>query len=113
MGINAFTQLGNTIAFTATSSSASTPVQAISNGLGSNQYRIVVPQGSNTVYLGYGSTAATATTNTVVLTTGTSSFTIAILPGTDEVLTFLPNAYFSAITASGSTLVFVTPGDGI
>jgi hypothetical protein len=112
MGVNAFTQLGNTIAFTATTS-ASTPVQAVSNGLGSNQYRIVVPQGTNTVYVGYGVSAAAATTNAIVLTAGSSSFTIPILPGTDEILTFLPNAYFSAITASGSTLVFVTPGDGV
>jgi hypothetical protein len=49
MGVNAFTQYGNTVAFTATTGSASTPVQAVSNGLGSSQYRIVVPAGTNTV----------------------------------------------------------------
>jgi hypothetical protein len=113
MGVNAFTQYGNTVAFTATTGSASTPVQAVSNGLGSSQYRIVVPAGTNTVYLGYGTTSAAASNNAVVLSAGSSSFTIPILPGTDEILTFAPNAYFSAITSAGSTLVFVTPGDGI
>lgn len=112
MGINAFTQLGNTVVFTA-DVTAPTPVHVLSNGLGSNQYRIVVPQGTNTVFVGYGSTAAIATTNAVVLNSGASGFTIPILPGTDEILTFLPNAYFTAITASGSTLVFITPGDGV
>ena len=113
MGVNAFTQLGNTVTFTASSGAASTPVQAVSNGLGSNQYRIVVPAGYDTVYVGYGLTSGIAQTNAVVLTAGSSSFTIPILPGTDEILTFLPNAYFSAITAANSTTVFVTPGDGV
>jgi hypothetical protein len=35
------------------------------------------------------------------------------LPGTDEILTFLPNAYFTGITSSGSTSVYITPGDGV
>jgi hypothetical protein len=113
MGVQAFTQLGNTVAFTANSSGASTPVQALSNGLGSNQYRIVVPAGTDTVYVGYGVNSSTASNNAVVLTAGSSSFTIPVLPGTDEILTFLPNAYFSARTAANSTIVFVTPGDGV
>jgi len=112
VGVNAFTQFGNTVAFTA-NVAGSTPVQVNSLVLGANQYRIVVPQGSNTVYLGYGVDAATATTNTVVITSGSSAFTIPILPGTDEILTFLPNAYFSGITAAGTSVVFITPGDGM
>lgn len=112
MGTNAFTQLGNTVAFTA-NVTAPTPVQVTSNTLGGNQYRIVVPQGTNTVYVGYGSTSSAAANNTVVLNSGSSAFTIPILPGTDEILTFVPNAYFSAITASGVSLVFITPGDGL
>jgi hypothetical protein len=113
MGVQAFTQLGNTVAFTVTSASASTPVQAVSLGLGSNQYRIVVPAGTDTVYIGYGATSGAASNNAVVLSNGSSSFTIPVLPGTDEILTFLPNAYFSARTAANSTIVFVTPGDGV
>ena len=110
MGVNAFTPTGNTVVFTA-ATSAPAPVQAISNGLGANQYRIVVPQGTNTVFLGFGVTSAIATTNAAVVTT--TSFTLPILPGTDEILTFLPNAWFTGVTASGSTSVYVTPGDGV
>ena len=110
MGVNAFTPTGNTVVFTA-ATTAPMPVQAISNGLGANQYRIVVPAGTNTVFLGFGTTAATATTNAVVITS--STFTLPLLPGTDEILTFLPNAYFTGITNAGSTAVYITPGDGV
>lgn len=110
MGVNAFTPTGNTVVFTATTSPTS-PVQAISNGLGANQYRIVVPPGTNTVFLGFGITSAIATNNAVVITS--STFTLPLLPGTDEILTFLPNAYFTGITNAGSTAVYITPGDGV
>jgi hypothetical protein len=36
-----------------------------------------------------------------------------LLPGTDEILTFLPNAYFTGITSAGTTAVYITPGDGV
>jgi hypothetical protein len=36
-----------------------------------------------------------------------------LLPGTDEILTFLPNAYVTGNTASGTSVVYVTPGDGL
>lgn len=110
MGVNAFTPLGNTVVFTA-STSAPTPVQAISNGLGSNQYRVVIPAGSNMVFLGFGTTSAAATSNATVVTS--STFTMPLLPGTDEILTFLPNAYFTGITSAGATPVYITPGDGV
>ena len=110
MGVQAFTPMGNTVTFTA-SSSAPTPVQATCFGPGANQYRIIVPQGSYTVFLGFGTTATAANANAVVVTT--PSFTIPILPGTDEILTFLPNAYFTAVTLAGSTSVYITPGDGV
>jgi hypothetical protein len=35
------------------------------------------------------------------------------LPGTDEVLSFVPNAYFTGITATSNATVYVTPGDGM
>ena len=110
MGVNAFTPMGNTVTFTA-ATSAPTPVQAPAFGPGANQYRIVVPQGTNTVFLGIGTTAAAATNNAVVITS--STFTFPLLPGTDEILTFLPNAYFTGITNAGSTAVYITPGDGV
>jgi hypothetical protein len=109
MGIQAFTKLGNTVVFTATTA-APAAVQAVSTTLGGNQYRIVNP-GSVTVFLGYGSTAAEANTNATVVTS--SGAALPLLPGTDEILSFVPNAYFTGITVSGSANVYVTPGDGL
>jgi hypothetical protein len=109
MGVQAFTQLGNTVVFTA-STSAPTPVQAISKTLGGNQYRII-NSGTITVFLGYGATASDASNNSaVVSTTGAS---MPILAGTDEILSFVPNAYFTGITSSGTAAIYITPGDGM
>jgi hypothetical protein len=35
------------------------------------------------------------------------------LPSTDEILTFVPNAYFTGVTSSGTAVVYITPGDGL
>jgi hypothetical protein len=111
MNPNAFLPNGNTVTFTANvSGSVPTPVQAVSNGLSSNQYRIL-NAGSVTVFLGSGTSSANATSNAVVVTsTGTS---VPLLPGTDEIMSFAPSAYFTGITASGTAVVYITPGDGI
>jgi hypothetical protein len=109
MGIQAFTKMGNTVAFTA-NVSAPTPVQAASSTLGGNQYRII-NSGNVTVFLGYGVNASDATNNAVVVTTTGTSF--PLLAGTDEILTFAPNAYFTGITSTGSANVYITPGDGM
>ena len=109
MGTQAFQKMGNTVAFVA-ATTAPTAVQAVSTTLGGNQYRII-NAGLVTVFLGYGTTAAEANNNAaVVSTTGPS---IPLLPGTDEILTFLPNAYFTGITSSSTATVYVTPGDGM
>ena len=109
MGVNAFTRTGNTVVFLA-ATSAPTPIQAVSTTLGGNQYRII-NSGSVTVFLGYGSDGASANSNAAIITTtGTS---IPLLPGTDEVLSFVPNAYFTGITATSNATVYVTPGDGM
>ena len=109
MGLNAFTKTGNTVAFTA-NVAAPTPVQCVSTTLGGNQYR-VINNGSVTVFLGYGQDAANATTNANVVTTTGQAF--PLLPSTDEILTFVPNAYFTGITASGNATIYITPGDGL
>lgn len=109
MGTQAFTKLGNTVAFTA-ATTAPTAVQAVSSTLGGNQYRII-NAGLVTVFLGYGTTASEANTNSVVVTSNGSA--IPLLPGTDEILTFVPNAYFTGRTANSTALVYVTPGDGM
>jgi hypothetical protein len=113
MGTQAFTQLGDTIKIVA-ASTAPNPIQASSKTLGGNQYRII-NNGTVACFLAYGVDAATATANAVIPTGGGSSakFCLPILPGTDEILTFLPNAYFTAITASSTTDIFITPGDGL
>lgn len=109
MGTQAFTKLGNTVAFTA-ATTAPTAVQAVSSTLGGNQYRII-NAGLVTVFLGYGTTADEANTNAVVVTTNGAS--VPLLPGTDEILTFVPNAYFTGVTSSSTATVYITPGDGM
>jgi hypothetical protein len=109
MGTQAFTKLGNTVAFTA-ATTAPTPVQAVSTTLGGNQYRII-NAGLVTVFLGYGANAAAASASATVVTT--SGAAMPLLPGTDEILTFTPNAYFTGVTANGTAVVYVSPGDGL
>jgi hypothetical protein len=108
MGTQAFTPTGNTVTFTA-NTSAATPVQAVSTTLGGNQYRIL-NNGTVTVFMGVGNTSANATANATVVTS--TSQAIPLLAGTDEILTFSPNAYFTGITSSSTAVVFITPGDG-
>jgi len=109
MGIQAFTKTGNTVVFTA-ATSAPTPVQCLSSTLGGNQYRII-NAGSVTVFLGYGVSSSDAANSAVIVTTSSSAF--PLLAGTDEILTFVPNAYFTGITGSSTASVYITPGDGM
>ena len=109
MGIQAFTKSGNTVKFVAASTPPA-PVQAVSTTLGGNQYRII-NAGSYTVFLGYGATAADATTNAVVVSSSGNAF--PLLAGTDEILTFVPNAYFTGVTSTNTSDIYITPGDGL
>jgi hypothetical protein len=109
MGINAFTRTGNTVAFTA-NVAAPTPVQCISSTLGGNQYRII-NSGTVTVFLGYGTASSDASNNATVVTT--TGLALPLLPNTDEILSFVPNAYFTGITSSGNAVIYITPGDGL
>jgi hypothetical protein len=109
MSTNAFTKTGNTVVFTA-AVTAPTPVQALSTTLGGNQYRII-NSGSVTVFLGYGVAATDATNSATVVTTTGPAY--PLLAGTDEILSFVPNAYFTGITGSSTAAVYITPGDGM
>jgi len=109
MGLNAFQKMGNTVVFTA-NTTPPTPVQATSSPNNGNQYR-VINTGSVTVFLGYGNDAANASAAAAIVTTTGPAF--PILPNTDEILTFVPNAYFTGITSSGSATIYITPGDGL
>lgn len=109
MGIQAFTPMGNTVTFTA-ATTAPTPVQALSTTIGGTQYR-VINDGTVTVFMGWGDSASAATANAVVVTTTGRAF--PLLAGTDEILTFNANQYFTAITVSGTANIYITPGDGM
>ena len=111
MSTNAFTPTGNTIVFTA-ANPAPTPIQVNTNGAGANQYRFI-NTGTITVFVGLANTSANAATNATSAFTGNTAACIPLLPGTDEILTFLPNAYVTGNTASGIATVYVTPGDGL
>lgn len=104
-----FTPSGNTVTFTAVTTTPPTPVQAVSTTLGGNQYRIL-NAGSVTVFLGVGVSASDASNAAVAVVSTAAS--IPLLAGTDEILTFRPNAYFTGITSSSSAIVYITPGDG-
>ena len=108
MGLNAFTKTGNTVAFVA-NTAAPTAVQCSSTTLGGNQYR-VVNAGSTLVLMGVGTSSANATANAVVVSS--SQQAIPLLAGTDEIITFPPNAWFTGITSSGTAAIYITPGDG-
>lgn len=109
MSVNApFTPTGNTVVIVAANPSP-TPVQISGSNGASNQYR-VINAGSNTAFLGFGNTATQATAGANTPNTSLSNC-IPLLAGTDEILTFLPNGFFTA-NASVSTTLYITPGDG-
>jgi len=114
MGLNAFTVLGNTCKLVA-ATTAPTPIQVTSSTLGGNQYRIINLSGSVTAFLSYAQDSATATSNCVIPTgdAANAKNCIPILPNTDEILSFVPNGYFTAITVSGTADIYITPGDGL
>ena len=108
MSVNAFTPMGNTVAFTAFTT-APTPVQATSASAAATQY-LVQNSGNAVVFLGVGATSATANSNAATVTSTGAS--IPLLPTTVQVLTFNANAYFTGV-ASANCGVYITPGDGI
>jgi hypothetical protein len=107
MGIMPFTPMGNTVTFTA-DTVAPTPVQAASTTVGGTQYRIH-NNGTAVIYLGFGPNAATATSMANVTPNGS---TISMVAGSVEVFTLNANQYFTAMTSSGNSVVYITPGDG-
>lgn len=103
--MTAFKKQGNTVTFTG-ATSAPTPVQATASTT-CYQYRII-NSGSTLVFMGVGSTSSEATTNAVV----GAGAGIPILPGTDEILSFVSGAYFTGITSSNTSVIYITPGEG-
>ena len=110
----AYTVTGNTIKLTA-ATSAPAPVQCTSVTLGGNQYRVINASTTQGCFLSFAADAATATSNCVIPTGAgaSSSRTLYILPSTDEVISFIPNAYFTAITSANTADLYISPGDGL
>lgn len=107
MGIMAFTPMGNTVTFLAAATPPA-PVQALSTTIGGTQYR-VHNSGNVVVYLGFGGTSNAATTAANASINGQ---TMTMVPGSVEIFTFNANQYVTAATASGTSQVYITPGDG-
>jgi hypothetical protein len=106
-----FTPTGNTVVIAVTTS-ASSAVQVPSASAGGNQYRIINGSTTQSLFLSYGQTAAIAQANCVIPTAGNSTTTLYVLPNTDEILTFVPGAYFAAITSANTATLYIVPGDG-
>ena len=105
----AFSPLGTTVSFTA-ASTVPTSAQAVSKSgqRSSFQYR-VVNAGTEVVLLGVGvdDTAAKAAAASI------AAGAIPLVPGAVEVLGFPADSYFTGKTASGTSVVYVTPGEGL
>jgi hypothetical protein len=114
MGLNAFTVLGNTCKLVAATTPPA-PIQVASSTLGGNQYRIINLSTTVTAFLSYAQTSAAATSNCVIPTGdgANSENCIPILPNTDEILSFVPNGFFTARTVGSTADLYITPGDGL
>jgi hypothetical protein len=105
----AFSPLGTTVSFTA-AGTVPTSVQAVSKAgqRSSFQYR-VVNAGTELVLLGVGIDDAAAIAAAASLAAGA----IPLVPGAVEVLGFPAGSHFTGKTASGTAVVYVTPGEGL
>ena len=112
MGLNAFTSLGKTVKLTAASSPPEA-VQVSSTTLGGNQYRVINISSNTACFLSYAQTKNAAEFNCNIPIVGSSQTVLPLLPQTDEILSFVPNAYFTAITIAGNCELYITPGDGL
>lgn len=108
----AFTPTGNTVVINA-ATSYPTAVQAPSNTGTSMQYRVINSSTTVGCFLSWGQTQTAAQDNCLVPNSNVSTAVIHVLPNTDEILTFAPNTWFTAITASSSCTLYIVPGDGM
>lgn len=110
MEVNAFSPTGLTVSFTA-ATTAPTSAQAVSSApttRPANRYR-VVNAGTQVVLLGVGVDDAAAKTAAASIGAGA----VPILPGAVEILGFPKGSFFSGVTATSTSVVYVTPGEGI
>jgi|TARA_R110000772_G_scaffold12451_1_gene37990 hypothetical protein len=105
-----FGPLGDTITFTAVTPTPPTGLQAPvhpTTNTSAGQFRII-NDSTVTVFLGVGATSVAAIANA-----GAVATSIPLLPGTDEVLRFSPDAFFTGKSASGAATIYITPGQGL
>lgn len=110
----AFAPLGKTVlipAAAAASAGVQALVKTVLDAQGTGQYRII-NSSTNTVFLGVGSTAASAEANAVAPIAGTPSSAIVLVPGANEILRFGRQSFFSGLAAAASD-VFIVQGEGI
>lgn len=110
MSTNAFHPQGNTITFTA-NVAAPAAVQCVAGGSNQTDAYRIINAGTVTVFLGVGDTAANAANNAAMFS-GNSAACVPLLPGTDEILIFRPNAFFTG-TSGSAAVVYITPGEGL
>jgi len=117
MAINqqlAFAPLGLTVAITANNPAPTgvliplAPPNATATG---GQFRVVNASNA-TVHLGFGSTAALASTNAAEATSGNPAKGLPLLSGAVEIIRVAPGLFFSAFAAGAST-IYITPGEGL
>lgn len=108
--MSAFQVGGKTVTFTGAGTAPST-VQCVSNnGVRTPQY-MLTNIGSVDVWVSYDAVTSQATLNAVI-PTGTAQYGVWLLARTQVVITAPPDAFFTGITASGTAIVYVTPGYG-
>ena len=112
---SAFTPLGNTVVIVAATSAPSAVQVPANSDFGGNQYRIINSSQTQGCFLSYAQTAAAAQANCVIPTGSGANSTVVlyVLPNTDEIITFVPNAYFTAITAANTATLYIVNGDGL
>lgn len=108
----AFTPTGNTVVINA-ATSYPPAVQAPSNTGTSMQYRIINSSTTVGCFLSFAQSQATAEANCLVPNANVSTAVIHVLPNTDEILTFTPTTWFTAITGANSCTLYIVPGDGM
>ena len=112
----AFHPTGDTVLL-ASATTAPTGVQVVSNDAqGANRssdcYQFY-NAGDETSYIGWGATAASAQSATVVPTLGTAQGVVPVPAGAVIVFRFGLNMFFSGINATSAGDVFITPGEGV
>ncbi len=111
MGWSAFAPKGNTAALDVTNVTTVTPIQVLgSPGEGENNNYLVSNSTSQGCFLAFGKrTNITA----AIPVMGTSQNSIWLPGNSVQTFTFDSESYFAAITPTGVTTLYITPGDGL